>query len=353
MRRAVFTGLALAVVAVGCGQPVTVDAPGTQTPSVESTAPTSLASLDVTAVGEAYPQVWTFLGEDAATHENVMTREPMFTGFVRQWFADSAGGVLVGRGSDYFVDAKSGLVRLTSDGAVADVLPVDEELYAELAGVGIVDGRPAAVMAELLIGEDPDAWVVTAYDIESGEPLVTSVGDIGVSREVSVVAAAVSDDAVAYAIGPSPSSGNDEGRRVVVEVGDQVTEVWSSDDRFVTGMTYGPGKNGPRLYVVTAPLPPGSGEILLLVYDDTEQVSEISLPGWGVVDEDWLHLPTRLSADDRYVMVAGEPVSRLVGLVNYEDAPPTPVSLFEPTTDRWMSLDVTGAWSLRGPRAAS
>ena len=77
MLRIVFSGLAPVVLAAGCGRPaVTIGAPGTETPAAQPTAPTSLASLDVGAVGEAHPQVWTFLGEDAATHENVLTRDP-------------------------------------------------------------------------------------------------------------------------------------------------------------------------------------------------------------------------------------------------------------------------------------
>lgn len=369
MLRTVVAGLALAGLAVGCGQPtVTVSAPGTEAPSVEPTgpaAPASLASLKVAAVGEAHPQIWTFLGEDAATHEDVLTRDHMPTAFVRQWFADPAGGVLVGGNSDYFVGAsKSGLVRLTSDGAVTDVLPADPDMYADLVGVGVIDGRPAAVMAELLVGEDPDAWVITAYDVETGAPLATSTGDIGLSREVSVVSAAAWDDAIAYATGPAPSAGGERGRsRVVVESGGQATEVWSSDQRFVTGMTYGPGTDGPRLHVVTAPrfrsaggsqepgAPPlpENDDFTLLIFEATQQVAEIDLPGWGDVDEDWFHLPTRISADGRYVMIAGDPMSNHVGLVNLADAPPSPVWLFEPATDRLTPLDVTGAWSLRGP----
>lgn len=368
MRRAVFTGLALAVLTVGCGQPaVTVGAPGTQTPSVESTAPTSLASLDVAAVGEAYPQIWTFLGEDAATHEDVLTRDPMPTGFVRGWFADAAGGVLVARNGEYIGDSRGGLVRLTSDGAIAEVLPADPDLFGELVGVGVIDGRAAAIMAELVIGEEPDAWTITAYDIESGAPLTKSTGDVGLSREVSVVSAAVWTDAIAYATNPGPSNGGEREAQVVVELAGQVTELWSSDDRFVTGTVYGPGTDGPRLYVVTAPrfrsdggseepgAPPlpENNDFTLLIFEATEQVAEIALPGWGDVDEDWFHLPTRISADDRYVMIAGDPMFNQTGLVDPAEAPPSPVWLFEPATDRLTPLDVTGAWSLRGPRDAS
>ena len=323
-----------------------------------------VSSHGVAAVGEAHPQVWTFLGEDAATHENVLTRDPMPTGFVRRWFADAAGGVLVARNGDYLGDSRGGLVRLTSDGAIAEVLPADPDLFGELVGVGVIDGRAAAIMAELVIGAEPDAWTINAYSVETGAPLATSTGDIGLSREVSVVSAAVWDDAIAYATGPAPSAGGERsGSRVVVEVAGQVTEVWSSDRRFVTGMTSGPGTDGPRLYVVTAPRfrsvggseesgsppLPEDNDFTLLIFEGTEQVAEIALPGWGDVDEDWFHLPTRISADDRYVMIAGDPMFNQTGLVDPAQAPPSPAWLFEPATDRLTPLDVTGAWSLRGP----
>jgi len=356
--------LVLAGLLAGCGTstvltenpigtvPPTDSASHVSTPVRDGDA-VAMESLDVVAVNQDHPQVWTFVGPDEAMWEDSFTRESFPVGHVQRWFADPAGGVLVGR-NPYAME-QSGLERLTADGEVTEVLPTDDELYAELVGVGVVEGRAAAVMAELDIDSGPDSVRIAAYDVVTGEPLAASRAEIGLSRDIEIVGATISGDVIAYATIPTTWERRDgeQAVRVAIEVAGTATELWAADDRVVTAITFGPGTDQDRLYVVTVPKAAdeqgAAADAMMMVFDGADLVTEVAVPGpWGPVDEDWVHLPTRISTDGRLLMIAGEPALLGQGLVDMAEAPPSPVWLLDPRAQEWTRLDVTGTWSLRG-----